>query len=112
MIEETQSPRKHINIPLSLKEPGTFTPTLEWYFSKENIYASIENLSVPSLNLIYPSSFNMASEIINLSVPISLMEWNQLAPEDQKKFLYELYTFSKSLIKKYLSSSDDINASD
>ena len=112
MLEETQSQRKHINIPLSLKESGTFTPTLEWYFSKENIYASIENLPVPSLNLIYPSSSNTASEITNLSVPISLMEWNQLAPEDQKKFLYELCTFSKSLIKKYLSSSDDINTSD
>lgn len=112
MIEETQSPRKHINIPLSLKKSGTFMPFLERYFSKENIYASIENLPVPSLNLIYPSSFNTASEIINLSVPISLMEWNQLTPEDQKKFLYELCTFSKSLIKKYLSSSDDINTSD
>lgn len=112
MIEETQSPRKHINIPLSLKESGTFMPILEWYFSKENIYASIENLPVPSLNLIYTSSFNTASEITNLSVPISLMEWNQLAPEDQKKFLYELCTFSKSLIKKYLSSSDYINTSD
>ena len=89
-----------------------FRHTLEWYFSKENSYASIETLPVPSLNLIYPSSSNTASEITNLSVPISLMEWNQLAPEDQKKFLYELCTFSKSLIKKYLSSSDDINTSD